>query len=90
MALQGSIALFDKTLQQLIRGDKEAGVIDPPNSATVEALDAVSMQWAAYRRVLEKALRDEPVTRGDLDNTAALANSVLALSHKTVGLYVAN
>ena len=62
--LQGTISLFEKTLQGLQEGDASQKLVKTPNALIQKQLSAIAEAFAAYKEVLT------PATTGTIDDKA--------------------
>ena len=89
-ALMASINTFESALTQLRFGNPADGISAPPNGAVATQLQAVATLWAEYRAALLSLAQNDGsgLDRAALTRVAAMADTVLAETHRAVQLYV--
>lgn len=73
-----TMKMFERTLDQLIIGDKDLSIPAAPNNEILNQLRKVKMLWSDYKKALED---------NDIEKVAKLNLPVLENMHKAVGLY---
>lgn len=89
-ALKGTVALFDKSLEQLRFGDVNANIVTPPNAEVLVQLGVVASIWRDVKPRMEAVMTGDDVAIADLAGIAATTDEMLKEMHKAVLLYVSS
>lgn len=86
-ALAATVALFDRSLEGLRRGDDEMGLLAAPDEVIEMQLEYVADLWTPLRAQFQKAIDGLPPSPTGLGMVAANIDSVLSAANEAVWLY---
>ncbi len=86
--LQGTMQIFDASLNALKFGLSDVGIQPPPSDTISDGLDIVSQDWSGVQELLETALSGEEPSMEIKEERFAALNRTLASSNDVVTLYV--
>ncbi len=85
--LQGTMAIFETSLNALQVGLPEVGVLPPPNSAISSGLDIVKQDWSSVKGDLELVLNGDALGPDASGRKFHELNITMANMNSVVGLY---
>lgn len=86
-ALQATVGLFDRSLNGLLHGDAELGLIPAPDETVLMQFEHVGALWGPMRELFDRAIAGQDVTEEDLRQVAAHIDLVLKAADEAVWFY---
>ncbi len=85
--LQGTMSLFETSLNALISGFPDAGINPPPTPEIVAGLDLVNDDWIEVKAYLDRLIAGETLTSEEQADTFQMLNTMLKDMNAVVQLY---